>query len=495
MTTRKKPMTKAPAYANLPPAKPRAARGGPELREVRVRLEVITPIFGGSHQTRAIDDVDVIRAPSVRGHLRFWWRALYAAQFANTNELYQRESALWGRAASDEGGRSAVEIRVSIEHRGHRDDNEIILYPRKNQQETPGAYALWPARAETRTKMPTAPRRQPGTKFQLTLKIAGTEEYEIEVKNALRAWILFGGYGGRTRRGLGSLTVIDNVSDWLPTAATREAIKKLFGFDIFAAPTRTPGDVPWLGGASIHIGSAGRKAQTAWTTALNWLKEFRQGYKGEAGRRAREPGPNGNTQRPSISNWPEADKVRRLSTPQGRLRWAHTPRHNQTPVWPRAGFGLPIIGQFQSRSRKKHPTRKRNGRPDEMRWNELPEDHPNYGTEPEGFELRWTAANKTYDRLASPLIVKALPLADGSFVPCVLWLNRSYPNGAQVGLARPSRDRPDEKEVDLRTVAPFDRLAAPGDTARFSALANKTSLREAFLDWLHTTYQTTVVAP
>src|SRR5690606_3767648 len=324
----------------------------------------------------------------------------------------QRESALWGRAASDEGGRSAVEIRVSIEHRGHRDDNEIILYPRKNQQETPGAYALWPARAETRTKMPTAPRRQPGTKFQLTLKIAGTEEYEIEVKNALRAWILFGGYGGRTRRGLGSLTVIDNVSDWLPTAATREAIKKLFGFDIFAAPARTPGDVPWLGGASIHIGSAGRKAQTAWTTALNWLKEFRQGYKGEAGRRARGPGPNGNTQRPSISNWPEADKVRRLSTPQGRLRWAHTPRHNQTPVWPRAGFGLPIIGQFQSRSRKKHPTRKPNGRPDEMRWNELPEDHPNYGTEPEGFELRWTAANKTYDRLASPLIVKALPLAD-----------------------------------------------------------------------------------
>ncbi|MGB7213436.1 MAG: type III-B CRISPR module RAMP protein Cmr1, partial [Gammaproteobacteria bacterium] len=83
-------MTKAPAYANLPPAKPRVARGGPELREVRVRLEVLTPILGGSHQTRAIDDVDVIRAPSVRGHLRFWWRALYAAQFANTNELYQR---------------------------------------------------------------------------------------------------------------------------------------------------------------------------------------------------------------------------------------------------------------------------------------------------------------------------------------------------------------------------------------------------------------------
>jgi CRISPR-associated protein Cmr1 len=115
--------------------------------------------------------------------------------------------------------------------------------------------------------------------------------------------------------------------------------------------------------------------------------------------------------------------------------------------------------------------------------------------EPGAFELRWRVGNAEYDRLASPLILKALPLTDGSFVPCVLWLNRSHPTGAQAGLARPKQDRPSEKEVDLATVAPFDRLVANGDTACFSALANKSSLREAFLDWLHTKYQTTVVAP
>jgi len=68
-------------------------------------------------------------------------------------------------------------------------------------------------------------------------------------------------------------------------------------------------------------------------------------------------------------------------------------------------------------------------------------------------------------------------------VPCALWLNRAYPAG----------------EVVLRGVnnsaAPFDRLVASGDTPRFSALAGKHSLREAFLDWLHARYQTTVVAP
>lgn len=92
---------KAPAYTDLPLAKPCVARVGPGLCELRIRLEVVTPILGGSHLTRAIDDVDVIRAASVRGHLRFWWRALYASQCSSDEELYQRESTLWGRAATD----------------------------------------------------------------------------------------------------------------------------------------------------------------------------------------------------------------------------------------------------------------------------------------------------------------------------------------------------------------------------------------------------------
>jgi CRISPR-associated protein Cmr1 len=445
------------------------ARGSLEVREISVRMEVVTPILGGGVQTRSVDEVDVIRAPSVRGHLRFWWRALYAAQCASVEELYKRESALWGRAATDDGGRSAVEIRVRVERAGGTDNTGIRLYPGQGQQATPGAYALWPARGETRTNTPTAPRRQPGTQFQLTLKVAGSATDEAEVRNALRAWILFGGYGGRTRRGLGSLKVIGNVNGWLPTAATREALTSLFGVDVFTAPTRTPGDVSWFGGAAIHVGRADRNAQTAWTTALDWLKEFRQGTTDhqQLGR-AREP-ETGKPQpnRPSISNWPEADKVRRIKN----KTHAHAPRHNSTAAWPRAGFGLPIIGQFQ--------TQDRNG----QRFDSRNPQNGGYD-EPGPFELRWRAGNVEHDRLASPLIVKALPLADGSFAPCALWLNRAHPANGEVVLRNANNSQ-----------APFDRLVANGDTPCFSALANKTSLRQAFLDWLHTKYQTTVVAP
>ena len=464
-------LPKAPTYKELPTAKPRAARGGPELREFCVRLEVVTPILGGSYQTRAIDEVDVIRAASVRGHLRFWWRALYASQCQSAEQLYERESALWGRAATDDGGRSSVEIRVDIEGSGDIDNSKIDL------QRTPGAYALWPARAETKTNTPPAPRRQPGTQFQLTLKVPAT--VKGEVKNALLAWIIFGGYGGRTRRGLGCLNVLDDASGWLPSAGTRAALTSLFGVDIFAAPTNAPCDVPWFGGASIQIGGADRNAQTAWTTALDWLKEFRQGNTGQQGERAREP--SSDPKRPSISNWPEADKIRHLSMPSRRLPWAHAPRHNATPAWPRAGFGLPIIGQFQQQSRQSRPGWQR-GDPESknLRWDELTPGT----TEPNGFELRWRAGNTEHDRLASPLIVKALPLSDGKFVPCALWLNRAHPVGGEVVLRNANNSQ-----------APFDRLVASGDTPRFAALANKQSLRQAFLDWLHAEKQTKVVAP
>lgn len=462
-------LPKAPTYGELPTASPRSARSGPELAELCVQLEVVTPILGGSNQTRAIDDVDVIRTLTVRGHLRFWWRALYAAQCSSTEKLYQRESALWGSAATDEGGRSAVESRVSVERAGGTDNTDIRLYPGQGQQATPGAYALWPARGETRTNTPTAPRRQPGTQFQLTLKVAGSATDEAEVRNALRAWILFGGYGGRTRRGLGSLKVIGDVNGWLPNAPSREAFTSLFGHDIFAAPTMTPGDVPWFGGSAIHVGRADRNAQTAWTTALDWLREFRQGTTDhqQLGR-AREPG-TGKAQpnRPSISNWPEADKIRHIKNKTS----AHAPRHNSTAAWPRAGFGLPIIGQFQTQDRRGQrfdPRNPQNGGYDE----------------PGAFELRWRAGNVEHDRLTSPLIVKALPLADGTFVPCALWLNRAHPANGDVVLRNVNNSQ-----------APFDRLVADGDTALFSALANKTGLRQAFLDWLHATKQTTVVAP
>ncbi|MGH7754870.1 MAG: hypothetical protein ACREM8_01100 [Vulcanimicrobiaceae bacterium] len=131
---------------------------------------------------------------------------------------------------------------------------------------------------------------------------------------------------------------------------------------------------------------------------------------------------------------------------------------------------MPIVGRFQ--------TKARNG---------------DFFDEPGPFEFRWRSKAaeewEEHGRLASPLIVKALPLADGSYVACALWLTRGFPPGAEARLTR------QRKEFDSQSAAPFDRLVAPGDTARFAALADKDGLRRAFFDWLDARNATTVIAP
>lgn len=483
----------------LPEARRLRGPQGVELVEFSLRLCSTTPILGGSYRTRHSDDVDYVRAPTIRGHLRFWWRALYGQSFARPSELFAAEGGLWGRSAGQKGERSLVEVRVEASPGdGNAHVEQSAMGPG-----SPGFYALWPARAEKNGDVPAAPFRSPG--FEFTLFVRCPKAREVEVRNALRAWVLFGGYGGRTRRGVGSLTVISAtqegapsaIEQWLPTAATREELTRLFGQDIFALPSLDPkgpraeakaggaSDVPRLAGAALYIKKAPTsKATDAWLGALGWLREFRQGPDGQPARAqgagkayagsprgappvvgvvptsmlARHPG-KGN--RPGISNWPEPDKIRRLS-PGAIDEWAHSPeRHNGVAAWPRAGFGLPIIGKFQQKDRDNRLWRERGKR------------------EPPDFQLLWQRGETKHDRLASPLIVKALPLTGGRFVSCALWLERGYPEGGRVYLYQGSGQRPVP-----RSDAPFERITAPGDEPQFDALKGKSSLRQAFLDWL-----------
>ena len=461
-----------PVPAELPEKRTRAVRSGTALLTLSVPLELVTPMIGGATVAREIDTVDVIRVPSVRGALRFWWRALHGYRYKSPQALAAAERALWGGPGlgpDAPDGRSAVEITVTVTREGEIDRSDVLPYSSRGRPETPGAYALWAARATAggSDKAPQKPahRRLPGTRFDLTLRVA--EDRRAEVVNSLRAWILFGGYGARTRRGVGSLTVADPTAreQWLPARPTREAFTSLFGFDLFDpdATVPVPSDLPLLAGAALLVGNPERNAQTAWLTALHWLRDFRQGQPNGGALGTHDPGyprDRGDSRRPGRSNWPEADKVRRLS---GNRRWAHPPRHNRTPAWPRAGLGLPIIGQFQKRDRRNTPYPEPEPRPFRLHWRR-PEDR------------------KDQERLASPLIVKALPLADGTFVPAALWLNRAYPDGHVVLSS-------DDPRSD-GSAAPFDLLVAPGDTALFSCLnvppgvPRGQRLRTAFLSWL-----------
>lgn len=356
-----------------------------------MRLRSITPIFGGGTRSREIDQIDRFRVPSIRGQLRLWWRALLRdpALLNDPARLYAEESRLWGRAADAFGGRSQVEIRIEDTGASRPDDSPIVMT-------SATGYALFPARIEGERNK-AIPRYRPGVTGKLIVSAPPAEIPAL--RNAIRAWLAFGGYGSRTRRGVGSLTVEDDAGEWLadagnPTArlsrgTLRQAFTTLFGHDIFApiaGISPAPG-FPLLADAALLVGAGADSADRAWSDSLQWLRDFRQ----EPGF-ARDSGAGG---KPGRSRWPEADKLRRLSS----YSTGHAPRYDAVMAWPRAAFGLPIVGKFKD-----------------------------YG-EPPPFQITWQQPDGALrDRMASPLIVKALPVVGGCF-PCTLWLTRSDPPG------------------------------------------------------------------
>ncbi len=449
---------------NKLPEKPEPRRrrllGPGALDSFEVRLRTVTPILGGAAVPRTVDAF--LRAPSIRGQLRFWWRALYGHSCATPRALAAAEAALWGHASAEGGRRSPVEVWVSnVAIKDGRLDNS------NPSMGTPAGYALWPARAPKGGR--PAPRWGQGVAF--TVHVRCPVDRRREVEDAVRAWVLFGGYGARVRRGCGSLTVVgQDANRWLPAEVSLDALSRLFGAtQLFGAASGSPTDTPSLHGARLLYGrpvgapvegpvEGPDKDLEAWATALEWLRDFRQSPP------ARDPPPPEPRQRnrPGRSHWPEADKVRGLS---GRGPWAHQPRneYGSQPAWPRAGFGLPIVGQFQREDRyTKEPYRP---------------------GEPNDFELRWKDADgEPHSRLASPLILKPLPLADGRFVPIALWLYRRYPQGGRVFLLE--KPRQGEMRPVRGSEAPFDRLLGAGDKSLFRPLDGKSTLRDAFLDWL-----------
>lgn len=45
------------------------------------RVSLLTPVFGGGVMPAEVEEDRPFRVPSIRGQLRFWWRATQAARF------------------------------------------------------------------------------------------------------------------------------------------------------------------------------------------------------------------------------------------------------------------------------------------------------------------------------------------------------------------------------------------------------------------------------
>ena len=450
---------------------PSLLRDRPEVL-VDIELAVVTPLFGGGASPGIADGHLPVRGGSVRGQLRFWWRACHAHLFADAASLFAREAAIWGEAGMDGSARgpSAIDVEVTIVQPGEpaeyfpwRQGTDNQGQPTWKRRDTSYPdYALFPFFGVPGPGLPPKEEWKPppaiplvGVQFRLCLSVATSgarplprAELEQAAKRAVTAWVLFGGVGARTRRGCGSLWCVTEDARFRPLASPpgesdRDRWTPVGGVWLPAVVDDQQGvtklGVPRLQGAKVVVAPAGSSDPIAvWNEAVELLRKFRQG---------RGIGRNPGAQRPGLSRWPEPYSIR---AQWGTLDPAHNAEsHPFESFYPRADLGLPINFQF-----------------------------PQPGRKPEQLALQGKQEGAT--RMASPVIVKALALPDDRFAPIVLVLNAPHlwdPGVPRVELERREDDRKDIEPDQLR----MPPNALQTDPRGLTAAAP--TIRDAFVAW------------
>jgi len=376
----------------------------PAGKQITLHLKTITPMFGGGFEPRETDPISPVRAAAIRGHLRFWWRALYGAAFENAEQLFAAEEKLWGSAAHEvkEGdkivtkGPGQVSVRVQVLKPGElRRYSQVApkAHPRHGPQH--GVF-LFPFQQQNRENIPEANCRT-GLEFQLEL--AGPDSAMQEIEDTIRIWLTFGGIGARTRRGCGALTVEREPQNWLPPVGVN-ARRQWFSRLIRAGGNRRDAFHTILSGASVVVAHPRQDPVEAWRELGVFWSRFRKGHVG-----SHEYSPM------SGAKW---NDYRTLSKSSGRDRLELA----------KPFLGLPIIFQ---RFR--------------------------------GARFSGTLEPAESGRMASPVIMKPLAHPDGSYSPMVVVLRAPEPERIKID-SRVVELRPPASDPVLRDLQANDPLEA-----------------------------------
>jgi len=285
-----------PEFAN-PPAQP-------ERAEVSLSLDVrvMAVTYGGGAEPGRNDAFDPFRVPSIRGQLRFWWRATRGGRCESASELRREEALVWG----DTRVASPVKLQLLRFQSGTEQEAARRDANGKWVDEEP-RYVLFPAQ-ENRQRIG---RISKGGSFQV--EIRAPERLVPDLDAALWAWLNFGGIGGRTRRGCGALYCKTYAHTWKAESLLGDGISR---------------DWPTLHGGTMVVGTRKSDWNSCWKECINVLRTFRQDRNHTRAR----------------SNWPEPDSIR-------ILRHTHAPNHaprDDSETFPRAALGLPILFHFKT---------------------------------------------------------------------------------------------------------------------------------------------------
>lgn len=390
------------------PTKVENAEPWPEDKYIKKKytIELVTPMFGGGAKAGENDSITPIRASTICGHLRFWWRATRGTRFNNVAELRKREAEIWG----DSENPSSIVVEVTLQssstpepygeyvwnlnaHSGIRKPKLNLTKKFCDYKKLP--YCLFPLQGMPPKKENEEPETAPKktineAKFNLCLFFPKNLTDDVHV--AMWAWINFGGIGARTRRGCGSLFCnefappsgnLDNIKGWLLTWINK--------FELNVSQL-----CPWpVLSLTMWVGTPCTPME-AWNNVIGKFQELRQGM--NVGRNSGVSG------RPGRSRWPEPETIRSLT---GCRLPKHAPLLGSVagPAFPRAIFGLPIVFHFKDAPPK-----------NEKNLTVL------RASDPQDCTLYPLSANGKSTRMASPLILKPLSIRKDLAIPMIVKL-------------------------------------------------------------------------
>ena len=235
---------------------------------IELSLSLITPMFGGGYEAREVDEENPIRSAAIRGHLRFWWRATAGGAFATSEELFKAEEELWG--SDKKYGQIVIQTEI-ISSGNSKKYSEIA--PKADSYNGPreGVF-LFPFQEQKKYNIKEA---EGNVNIKFTITVRYPKARKIEIENALKAWLVFGGVGARTRRGCGALKVEKNSSNWLPPSDPDK--RRLWVNSLIQPVQSDTASHSLLIGGQVVFGRNSKDAMEAWRILGKYWAKFRKG--------------------------------------------------------------------------------------------------------------------------------------------------------------------------------------------------------------------------
>lgn len=217
------------------------------MKALNFTCNIITPLFLSGANGKAPE----LRASSIKGAMRYWWRACHG--HLSLEALRKQETEIFGGAGASENDGRRSRLLIRIPNLSNLQQTEELLVPHKHFMRG----------LAFRT----------GQEF--TIRISWVEDFahdsqiltEKQIQALFELTCLLGGFGKRVRRGMGSIQIIGiNGQPHFPTYSLEYIQGLLTQFSphfsisndgIYNANTGNMAYYPWI--KQIQIGKAGGK--------------------------------------------------------------------------------------------------------------------------------------------------------------------------------------------------------------------------------------------